>query len=266
MPYFILDYSCPYPKRLKELNGPDSKRALYNQLKTFSLDELSSVTNFIRTSICKVYPELKQELNQYPLYGSLEEMIKNIFDSVNIQKIELPTLDAIQIRIVISESNNKITIKIKDNGIGFAHLKKSTQKPLSDYLSGKHCPFLPNFFGRFSRGRDEKSSKRYHKIMGKDFILGGLNVGLKDMNKGILKLNGEVYIKNRKHGGASISITLPFENSKKDSISFPKECKACQSTLREKDILWDKIDRTPKAVHCLECNHSSFINPFQPTF
>ena len=133
-----------------------------------------------------VVPMTNEQKESYSLLYVLRESVKNVLDAITTYNLTSDSKKSYSVILKVEQSTDQLVLKIKDVGCGFPHLERGVQeKRVEDKLN-----FTP----------DEKSDGSH---------LGGMRLGLNNMCKHILLKNGEMFIKNRKHGGATVTIKYP---------------------------------------------------------
>lgn len=205
-------YRINYPKELEGQFTISNKRDRYNALQAFTINNYARISFTINKKIFDACPEIKTHISEREFQGFIDEIVKNIFDSVNSAKVNNHERNSIEIKFTLTISHEKIQIRISDNGSGFDHLEKSKATSLSDYLKSrnKHSSlWFINSNENKINSQGIQSNKASEKKLGKNYLLGDQGIGLSTMNKCIKKLGGLIKIKNRKEKGASIEINLP---------------------------------------------------------
>jgi hypothetical protein len=225
-----LCYHIAYPE---ELIGCSSKKALlYAELRDIAMEYSSQVSSENSKKLLLSYPEIKNKIDPKQFQGFIAEIVKNIFDSVNNAKVNNLDISGIEIKISVNIVNNKLLIKIGDNGSGFEQLKKSKKVALSDYLYSRNG----NYFFGFLRSKmpvESITSKiEFEKQLGKNYLLGGQGIGLAAMDKIVKASQGSIRVKNRKRQGASIEIELPYHS---------KNTQVANEIIKEKENGMDEI-------------------------
>lgn len=120
---------------------------------------------------------------------NLDEIINNSIDAWIAKSLtkSFNELDEFQIYIVVSTDNMTLNVDVKDNGCGI------------NWLPG-HAKTNPYYL--LTQRIETKSEKNQENSQ----FLGGQNIGLFRLMKTIKEENGQLYMKNRKKGGASITL------------------------------------------------------------
>jgi len=142
----------------------------------FLWSEVTKAIIFIETTLSRHF-NIKAEMD----FSFIEsEIIKNAFDSYAQAETGLIPGKTFKLEIVIKEKNQKIMINTKDNGRGFDNQPK----------------------GLYFKREDVKFKTKAENL------LGGVQLGLKLSERNLLRNKASLFFKNRKNGGATVSIQL----------------------------------------------------------
>jgi len=218
---YTFNLTIEYPQELK--NESLSQEAVCNVLRNHTQENINSISKAIRDELFSRFPSLESKiLNLDKFIEGIDEIAKNIFDAVNNAKVSNLDLNSIEIKVVVTDKDNKIQIRIKDNGPGFKNMEKSTQMPYLNYLATKN-----------------KSTKAMEKQqLNKIYLLGGYGIGLGKMLEEVKSLD-DITIKNRKSHGADIRLTLNLQHDLNEPLDteskIPKKFRKASNDVFFKD-------------------------------
>ena len=210
---FTFDLTIDYPRELKDPMLKKDK--LYDALRDLASIHCHQLAKTICEELTARFPSLTDVIYSPSIRAGIDEIVKNIFDAVNNAKVENINLESIKVKIVAIDKNNMFQIRIKDNGTGFEGVKAETAIHLDSFLSKKSQMLFPS---SVTDDRHYSSSKQIDKqTKNKKYLLGGHGIGLSNMLKDTKSLK-DIFVKNRKSGGADIRLVLSHAPCEKEPL------------------------------------------------
>lgn len=179
--------SKPFFRKVMIVNIPIKSDSLSDFKASYYSEHTANIINFIKETL---YGNFKIKINE-KFDFDFSEIIQNSYDSY--AEAGLVPGNEFILKIVIKEKDQKIIVNFMDNGSGFDNNLKQIYFKRTDF----------------------KYKNKNHDLFG------GIGLGLAYLEIDVTKNNASLFFKNRKQGGATVSIQ--FTDSTKE-VSKTNSC------------------------------------------